>query len=144
MSLALDPRMIDARAMPQLVPVAPVSVACGYPSPAQDYFAGEVDLNEHLIRDKTSTYILRVSGHSMEPAGISDGDEIIVNKALEPKDGSVVVAILDGDLTIKRLRLTAAGVVLQADNPKYPSIKVPELADLQIWGVVTWSLHHVA
>ncbi|NYD78399.1 LexA family protein [Arthrobacter cupressi] len=143
MSLALDPRVIVAGVVPWLIPVAPVAVACGYPSPAQDYFSGEIDLNEHLIQDKTSTFIVRVAGDSMEPGGISDGDELIVNKALEPKDGSVVVAILDGELTIKRLRITRTGVILQADNPKYPPIRVPELSELRIWGVVTRCLHYV-
>lgn len=143
MSLALDPRMIKAGAAPRTITVAPVAVHAGYPSPSQDYFDHEVDLNTHLIQDRTSTFIVRVAGDSMEPAGISDGDELIVNKALTPKDGSVVVAILDGELTIKRLRITRNGVILQADNPKYPPIRVPELSDLRIWGVVTRCLHYV-
>jgi DNA polymerase V len=113
------------------------------PSPAQDYFDGRIDLNEHLIKDITSTYIVRVSGESMEGTGISDGDELIVNRALEPVDGSVVVAVLDGELTIKRLRITGTGVVLQAENPVYPDIRVPSLSDLVIWGVATRCLHHV-
>ena len=79
----------------------------------------------------------------MEGAGISDGDELIVNRALEPLDGSVVIAVLDGELTIKRLRITGAGVVLQAENPAYPDIRVPSVADLVIWGVATRCLHHV-
>lgn len=123
--------------------VAPSAVAAGYPSPAQDYFDGRINLNEHLIKDVTSTYLVRVSGHSMEGAGISDGDELIVNRALEPRDGSVVVAVLDGELTVKRLRITKGGVVLQAENPEYPDIKVPELASLQIWGTATLALHHL-
>jgi DNA polymerase V len=86
---------------------------------------------------------VRVSGESMEGAGISDGDELIVNRALEPVDGSVVVAVLDGELTIKRLRITGTGVVLQAENPVYPDIRVPSVADLVIWGVATRCLHHV-
>ncbi|MFH5879446.1 LexA family protein [Arthrobacter sp. NA-172] len=143
MSLALDPRMIDAGAAPGHIPVAPVAVPAGYPSPSQDYFSSELDLNEYLIKDKTSTYIVRVAGDSMEPGGISDGDELIVNRALEPKDGSVVVAVLDGELTIKRLRITRAGVVLEADNPSYPPIRVRELSDLRIWGVAIRCLHYV-
>ena len=86
--------------------VSPVAVAAGYPSPAQDYFDGRIDLHEHLIKDVTSTFVVRVSGHSMEQAGISVGDELLVDRALEPKDGSVVIAVLDGELTIKRLRVT--------------------------------------
>src|SRR5690349_2475640 len=123
--------------------LAPVAVAAGYPSPAQDYFDGRIDLNEHLIKDVTSTFVVRVTGQSMEAAGISDGDELIVNRALEPKDGSVVVAVLDGELTIKRLRITPTGVVLQADNPRFPDIDVPALAELSVWGVVERCLHYV-
>jgi DNA polymerase V len=123
--------------------VSPAPVAAGFPSPAQDYFDGRIDLNEHLIKDITSTFVVRVTGDSMERAGISDGDELIVNRALEPKDGSVVIAILDGELTVKRLRITATGVVLQAENPEYPDIRVPALSDLLVWGVATRCLHYV-
>lgn len=143
MGVIVGPRVIDAGLSLVAVLMAPVAVAAGYPSPAQDYFDGRIDLNEHLIKDVTSTFIVRVTGQSMQQAGISDGDELIVNRALEPKDGSVVVAVLDGELTIKRLRITAHGVVLQADNPDFPDIKVPGLSDLTIWGVATRCLHHV-
>ena len=143
MGVVVGPRVIDAGLSLRLVLIAPVSVAAGYPSPAQDYFDGRIDLNEHLIKDITSTFVVRVTGDSMERAGISDGDELIVNRALEPKDGSVVIAVLDGELTVKRLRITATGVVLQAENPRYPDIRVPSLSELTIWGVATRCLHHV-
>ena len=116
-------------------------MAAGYP--AQDYFDGWINLNDRLIKDVTSTYIIRVSGHSMEVAGISDGDELIVNRALEPKGGSIVVAVLDGELTVKRLRITPTGDILQAENPDYPDIRVPELASQEIWGTASASLHHL-
>jgi DNA polymerase V len=139
----VGPRVIDAGLSLVRVLVAPVAVAAGYPSPAQDYFDGRIDLNAHLVKDVTSTFIVRVTGQSMEQAGISDGDELVVNRALEPKDGSVVVAVLDGELTIKRLRITPTGVVLQADNPRFPDIAVPALSDLSVWGVVERCLHYV-
>ena len=101
MGVVVGPRVIDAGMSLLSVLISPVPVAAGYPSPAQDYFDGRIDLNEHLIKDITSTYVVRVSGDSMEGAGISDGDELIVNRALEPRDGSVVIAVLDGELTIK-------------------------------------------
>lgn len=123
--------------------IAPVSVPAGFPSPSQDYYDRGIDLNAHLISDRTSTFIVRVSGDSMTGAGISDGDELIVDRSLEPADGNVVVAVLDGELTIKRLRITARGVVLAAENPSFPDIVVPELADLTVWGVVTRCLHYV-
>ena len=119
MGVIIGPRVIDAGASYLSVLISPVAVAAGFPSPAQDYFDGRIDLNAHLIKDITSTFVVRVTGDSMEGAGISDGDELIVNRALEPKDGSVVVAVLDGELTVKRLRITSTGVVLQAENPKY-------------------------
>ena len=143
MGVIIGPRVIDAGASLFSVLISPVPVAAGFPSPAQDYFDGRIDLNAHLIKDITSTFVVRVTGDSMEGAGISDGDELIVNRALEPKDGSVVIAVLDGELTVKRLRLTATGVVLQAENPKYPDIRVPALSELIIWGVATRCLHHV-
>ena len=143
MGVVVGPRVVDAGLSLRLVLVSPVAVAAGYPSPAQDYFDGRIDLNEHLIKDITSTFVVRVTGDSMERAGISDGDELIVNRALEPKDGSVVIAVLDGELTVKRLRITPAGVVLQAENPRYPDIRVSALSDLTVWGVATRCLHHV-
>ncbi|MDI2035950.1 LexA family protein [Paenarthrobacter nitroguajacolicus] len=143
MGVIIGPRVINAGLSLRTVLAAPVAVAAGYPSPAQDYFDGRIDLNEHLVKDVTSTFIVRVTGQSMEGAGISDGDELVVNQALEPKDGSVVVAVLDGELTIKRLRITPTGVVLQADNPRFPDIEVPALSELTIWGVATRCLHHV-
>jgi len=139
----VGPRVIDAGASLFSVLISPVAVAAGFPSPAQDYFDGRIDLNAHLIKDITSTFVVRVTGDSMEGAGISDGDELIVNRALEPKDGSVVIAVLDGELTVKRLRITRTGVVLQAENPKYQDIHVPALSELTIWGVATRCLHHV-
>ncbi|ACL38222.1 peptidase S24 and S26 domain protein [Pseudarthrobacter chlorophenolicus A6] len=143
MGVIVGPRVIDAGASLFSVLISPVAVAAGFPSPAQDYFDGRIDLNAHLIKDITSTFVVRVTGNSMEGAGISDGDELIVNRALEPKDGSVVIAVLDGELTVKRLRITAAGIVLQAENPRYQDIKVSALSDLTIWGVATRCLHHV-
>ena len=143
MGVIVGPRVIDAGLSLRLVLVSPVAVAAGYPSPAQDYFDGRIDLNAHLIKDITSTFVVRVTGDSMERAGISDGDELIVNRALEPKDGSVVIAVLDGELTVKRLRITPTGVVLQAENPRYPDIRVAGLSELSIWGVATRCLHHV-
>lgn len=122
---------------------APVAVQAGFPSPADGYFEGRIDLNRHLIHDITCTYLVRVAGDSMKGAGISDGDELVVDRSLDPADGSVVVAVLDGELTVKRLRIGRGGVRLVAENPDYPDIVVPELAELTIWGVVTRCLHYV-
>ncbi|PPB50294.1 peptidase S24 [Arthrobacter pityocampae] len=123
----------------------------GFASPAQDWFEDRIDLNRHLIKDITSTYIVRVCGHAMDGAGISDGDELIVDRALQPKDGSVVIAVLDGELIIRRLRVTSPGpssgtsstVTLIAASDAYPVIPIPDPESLVIWGVATRCLHHV-
>lgn len=95
------------------------------------------------MKDKAATFIVRVVGDSMEGAGISDGDELLVDRSLEPRHGDVVVAVLDGELTVKRLHLTARGVVLHAENPNYPDIAVPEPAEFLVWGVATYAIHHL-
>lgn len=118
-------------------------VPAGYPSPAQDYSETKIDLSEMLIRDHVSTFIVRVSGNSMQGAGISDGDELIVDRSVQARAGHVVIAVIDGEMTVKRLAITAHGVVLRAENPEYPDIHVPELSELTIWGVATTCLHHL-
>jgi len=122
---------------------APESVHAGFPSPAQGYYTGPVDLNRHLITDPTSTFIVRVSGDSMIGAGIFDGDEIIVDRSLTARDGSVVVAVVDSELTVKRLRLEAGSIRLTPENPAYPDIVLTEMSELTVWGVVTRCLHRV-
>lgn len=123
-----------------LTPVA-AAVSAGFPSPAQDHYRGPVDLNEHLIQDKTSTFILNVAGDSMTGAGIFDGDHIIVDRSLKAQFGCVVVAIVDGELTLKTLTRSRGRVVLQAENPKYPSIAMEGEMEMSIWGVVTYNIH---
>lgn len=120
------------------------AVAAGFPSPAQDYFSGTLDLNEHLFTDRQASHILTVAGHSMVGAGIWDGDKIIVDRSLDPRDGSIVVAVVDGELTVKRLRLPRGGrPELHPENQEFPVIRLREHSELNIWGVVTWVLHHV-
>jgi len=130
-------------AAPLLLLAAVDAVPAGFPSPAQDYYDGPIDLTDMLIDDQAATFIVRAAGDSMLGAGISSGDEILVDRSKTPRDGDVVVAILDGELTLKRLSLTAAGVTLHSENPAYPDIHVSALSDLQVWGVATYSLHHL-
>lgn len=136
-------RRVSATPAGRRVLAASTAVPAGYPSPAQDHFDGDLSLDDHLITDRDATFVLRVTGHSMTGAGVFDGDEIVVDRSKTPRDGDVVVAVLDGELTVKRLRVTASGVVLQAENPEFEPIRVPELSDLSIWGCVTWSLHRL-
>ena len=126
-----------------LIPVMSYRVPAGFPSPADDYVQDRVDLNEHLILHRDASFILRVSGWSMVGAGIHDGDELIVDRAIEPVDGHVVVAVINGELTVKRLRKSGKTVRLAAENPEYPDIEFDEGEELVIWGVVTRVLHKV-
>lgn len=137
-------RTLAPDAPPALIEVALTEVLCGFPSPSQDYQTSEIDLNEHLMPNRVSTFILRARGNSMIRAGIYDGDELIVDRSIRPEDGHVVVAVVDGDMVVKRLRLTRhGGVILEADSPGHPDIEIAELSDLRVWGVVTRSLHRV-
>lgn len=128
---------------PALVPRMMSCIAAGFPSPADDYVEKQIDLNTHLIRHKEATFILRVSGWSMRDAGIFDGDEIIVDRAITPADGKIVVAAINGELTVKRLRRVGETIHLQAENPDYSPIILHEGEELCIWGVVTRVLHRV-
>ncbi|MBS3182459.1 LexA family protein [Leucobacter manosquensis] len=122
---------IDAPAI--AFPFASVEAACGFPSPAQDYETTELDRNEHLMPNRVATFLIRARGNSMTHAGIYDGDELIVDRSISPEDGHVV----DGEMTVKRLRVTPSGVILSAENRQHPNIEVAELSKLHIWGVVT-------
>lgn len=127
------------------VPVSAVlvRVPAGFPSPAQDSFDnGRIDLNEVLIGDVTSTYLFRVTGDSMEGIGIYSGDEVLVDRSLTLRDGNVVIAVLDGDFTIKTLHLYPDRVVLHPENPAYPDVEVPSLSELVVWGVVVHGIRH--
>lgn len=120
--------------------------AHGFPSPARDYLDGGIDLNRELIRDRTATFILRVAGQAMAGAGISDGDELIVDRAAVPQDRSVVVAVVDGELIVRRLLLgTRAGrrtVALGTEDGAAP-VELADPEDLQVWGVATRCLHRL-
>jgi DNA polymerase V len=125
------------------IPLFASRIPAGFPSPADDYVEARLDLNELLIQRQEATYFLRVKGDSMQGAGIHPGDLIVVDRSLEAQDGSVVVAEVDGALTIKRLRLGGGNPELHPDNPAYPVIRFKEGQELRIWGVVTSSVHTV-
>lgn len=140
---ALLPRIVSPELVPVLLSMAPVPVACGFPSPAQDYYEGPLNLTDMLVDDQAATFVVRASGESMTAAGISDGDELLVDRSKRPRSGDIIVAVLDGELTIKRLEITPGGVVLRAENSTHPDIAVAELSELKVWGVATYCLHHL-
>jgi DNA polymerase V len=127
----------------QTVPVMSHTIPAGFPSPADDYVEDRIDLNTHLIHHREATFILRVSGWSMINAGIHDGDEIIVDRALNAVHGNVVVAIINNELTVKRLHKTGDEIRLVPENPEFKDIIIGAEEELTIWGVVTRVLHKV-
>ena len=120
-------------------PVAslPATVPCGFPSPAEDHAAKRVDLNEVLIKHPLATYLMRVRGASMREAGIDDGDVVLVDRAIRPAHGHVVVAVVDNEFTVKRLWKRGSNLKLQAANPTYPDIVPRDGQTVEVWGVVT-------
>lgn len=123
------------------LPFYTTAVAAGFPSPAEDDSADSLDLNELLIKHPVATFFLRVSGNSMIKAGIHHGDILIVDRSLEPIHGKVVIASLNGELTVKRLHREGKKIQLVAENNAYPPIEITEEMDLRIWGVVTNVIH---
>ncbi|MFO0389962.1 MAG: LexA family protein [Alphaproteobacteria bacterium] len=116
-------------------------VPAGFPSPADDYLEGKLDLNEHLIKQKAATFFVRVTGDSMLGAGIHDGDLLIVDRSLEAQDKSVVVAVVNGEFTVKRIKKENGRVWLMPENKNYQPMEMLEGSELEVWGVVTNVIH---
>jgi len=123
------------------LPVFLGRLPAGFPSPADDYIEGKLDLNRHLIKHPAATFFVRVSGDSMTGAGIHSGDLLVVDRSLEAVDGNVIVAALDGDLTVKRLRQRNGALSLVPENRDYQPLEVTEQQSFEIWGVVTNVIH---
>jgi DNA polymerase V len=116
-------------------------IPAGFPSPASDYIDQRLDLNEYLAVNPEATFFLRVQGNSMTGAGIHDGDLLVVDRSLQAKSGNVVIAVVDGEFTVKRLQHLKGKVWLKAENPSYPNIELQEGQELEIWGVVSHVVH---
>lgn len=122
-------------------PLLASRVEAGFPSPADDHVERTLDLNDELITHPAATFFLRASGRSMQGAGIHDGDLLVVDRSISSDNGTVVVAVVDGEFTVKRLRRTSAGMILAAEHPDYSPVAIGSETDVRIWGVVTWVLH---
>jgi len=119
------------------------AVPAGFPSPADDYVEQRISLDEHLIQHRESTFFMRVAGESMRGLGIFDGDLLVVDRALPAAHGCVVIAVLDGEFTVKQLLHTPDGQVLRAAHPDYPDTLIKPEQDFSVWGVVSWNIHKV-
>ncbi len=124
-----------------LCPLVLGEISAGFPTPASDGVDQALDLNKHLVSHPAATFFVRVSGDSMVGAGIHDGDILIVDRALEAAHGRIVVAVLNSECLVKRLRKSGGHVFLDAENADYKTIRVTDHHDFSIWGVVTYVIH---
>jgi len=124
-------------------PLIGSEIPAGFPSPAQDYIEATLDLNEHLISHPSATFFVKVQGYSMINAGIFPDDMLIVDRALEAVSGKVIVAILEGDLTVKRLLIENEKWFIVPENEEYAPIEITEEMDFSVWGVVTYAIHKI-
>jgi DNA polymerase V len=128
-ALASDP-------LPYAAPLFLCKIAAGFPSPATDYIEDGLDLNEYLVPHKSASFLFQVKGHSMRGAGIVDGDKVVVDRSITPKHNHIVIAVVQGDYTIKRLHRSRGQVELRAENTAFPPICFGDGEQLEIWGVV--------
>lgn len=119
------------------IPLMGQGVSAGFPSPADDFLDLSIDLNKILIKNPDATFYVRVDGNSMKDAGIDHGDLLVVDKSLSPQNGKIAVCYIDGEFTVKRLRVEKDCIYLVPENSDYPPIKVTQDNDLIIWGIVT-------
>ncbi|HVB02913.1 MAG TPA: translesion error-prone DNA polymerase V autoproteolytic subunit [Chitinophagaceae bacterium] len=130
-------RTLSPAVDPLLLPLSGAAVQAGFPSPALDYSEEEIDFNAFLVEHPLATFVVRVSGDSMVDACIPDGAWLIVDRSLKPRDQAIIVAVLNGEFTVKRFRKTREGIRLCPANKKYAAIDITEAMDFQVWGVVT-------
>jgi len=116
-------------------------VRAGFPSPAEDYAEKRIDLNRQLVKHPAATFLVRVAGDSMTGAGIHSGDVLVVDRSERVRDGQVVVAVVNGELVVKRLTFKGGSAALLAENPAYGPLPVDEHADVRVWGVVKHVIH---
>ena len=122
------------------LPFFDVGISAGFPSPADDFIELSIDLNKQFIKNKDTTFFARVKGHSMKNVGIFDGDLLIIDKSLEPQNNKIAICQIDGEFTIKRIKIEKDIVWLIAENEDYQPIKVTPENDFMIWGIVTSSI----
>lgn len=123
------------------LPIFACGVSAGFPSPADDYLEGSLDLNDYLIRQPAATFFVRAKGDSMIGAGIHDGDLLVVDRSADAKNGNVVIAVINGELSVKRYLRSGKKASLVPENPEYQPIIINEEDDVRLWGIVTNVIH---
>lgn len=139
--MKVDPPIPFEKRTSLRLPLFSVSVEAGFPSPADDHLERALDLNDELVRNPAATFFVRVKGESMRDAGIHPGDILIIDRSVTPADRQIVVAMIDGEFTVKRFRKQGGRITLEAENPSFRSIEVGEDQELTIWGAVTFVIH---
>lgn len=124
------------------LPFIDAGISAGFPSPADDFIELSIDLNKELIKNKDTTFFAKVKGHSMKNAGINDGDLLVIDKSLEPQNNRIAVCQIDGEFTVKRIKIEKDIVWLIAENEDYQPIKVTPENDFMIWGIVINSIKY--
>lgn len=124
------------------LPYADQGIKAGFPSPAQDYLESAIDLNKELIKHPASTFYGRVKGDSMIDANVHDGDILVIDKSLEPQNGDMAVCYIDGEFTIKYIKIEKDVIWLKPANETYKPIKVTADNDFIIWGIVTYCIQN--
>ncbi|MBU2709378.1 translesion error-prone DNA polymerase V autoproteolytic subunit [Zooshikella marina] len=124
-------------------PLFSCSVSAGFPSPADDYMEKELNLHELMVKHPAATFFFRASGDSMIHAGINNGDILVIDRSLTPRSGNIIVAEVDGDLTVKQLYIKNNQYWLLPMNPQYPKIRLDPEQEFAVFGVVTYSVHKV-
>ena len=133
---SMDEKVLD-------IPFYQSNVPAGFPSPAEDFMDLDLNLQEYLVQHPSATFCVRVTGDSMQNAGIFSGDVMVVDRALEPKNNTIVLAVLDGEFTVKRIQKKGDELYLKAENKNFKSIQITEEMNFQVWGVVTHIIHKV-
>lgn len=128
-----------SRATPLPRPLLNFRVACGFPSPAEDFQTDGLDLAERCITNPPATFFAQAEGDSMEDFGIAHGDTLIIDRSIQAQDGDICLVLLEGGLTVKKLRFRRKSVELVSGHPDHPPILIGEDQELQVWGVITWS-----
>lgn len=123
------------------LPLVDAFISAGFPSPADDYLEGKLDLNKLLIQNSSSTFFARVRGSSMVDIGIHDGDILVIDKSLEPKQNSVLVCFIDGEFTVKKVKKLNGDFYLMPENKDFAPIRIEKGSDFRLWGVVTYCIH---
>lgn len=112
-------------------------ISAGFPSPVNDFSESRISLDDELIKNKDSTFYAKVKGQSMIGAGLDDNDLLVIDRSLPPENNKIAVCFLDGEFTVKRLRVEKNEVWLQPENPNYPIINITKENDFMVWGIVT-------